>query len=152
MAMLLGNHSCAVWLDYKLHKGKEWKTGWKWSCSPDLGLPGVLGQGVWTLFSWNLGDTRDFLEENFVSYDLHTALSNRDLKNSGLSTEELLPHIKDSGDLQFKAGMWAPYSHQGSRPLLVFCISVLAKQAFILTVTSWSEMAAYSTRCACTAG
>lgn len=65
----------------------------------------MLGQGVWTLFSWNLGDTRDFLEENFVSYDLHTALSNRDLKNSGLSTEELLSHIKDSGDLQFKAGM-----------------------------------------------
>lgn len=26
MATLLGNHSCFLWLDYKLHKGKEWKT------------------------------------------------------------------------------------------------------------------------------
>lgn len=26
MAVLLGNHSCFIWLDYKLHKGKERKT------------------------------------------------------------------------------------------------------------------------------
>lgn len=38
--------------------------------------------------------------------------------------------------------MWTPHSLQGSKPLLVFCFSVLVKQAFILTVISWSKLAA----------
>lgn len=37
---------------------------------------------------------------------------------------------------------WAPHSHQGSRPLLVFHFSVLVEQAVISTVTSWPGMSA----------
>lgn len=118
--------------------GRCGRQGWKWSFRPDWVWPRVLCQGVWMLFPWNSEATSDFWLQNFVSDDL----SNRDLENSSLCTEELLPYIKAFGDWQFGEGMQIPGSHQGARPLLVFCFSVLVKPAFILTVTSRSVMAA----------
>ena len=71
-AMLLGNHSCLVLLDYKLHE-EVGRQDWKWSFTLDLGLPWVLGQGGWMLLHWNLGATNDFWEQSFVSFVLHGA-------------------------------------------------------------------------------